>query len=379
MTSGEVADDERLMRRALRLAIRGQGRVEPNPMVGCVIVRDGRVLGEGHHARFGGPHAEVIALRNCSASPRGAAAFVTLEPCCYTGKTPPCVEALLAAGVRRVVAAMPDPNPRVRGRGFAALRRAGVEVRVGVLRTDAERLNAPFSKLTRRGRPWVIAKWAQSLDGKLATATGDSRWITSPPARRHAHQTRGRVDAIVVGIGTVLADDPLLTCRHGRLRRVATRVVLDSRLRMPPRARLVTTCRSAPTLVFCSPVASVRRRLRLEAAGCEVCPVGRDKDGLALAEALDELGRRKMSNVLVEGGPRVLSDFLQRGLVDEAHVYVAPLLIGDRAAPGPASGLHTRRVADALRFDEPRVRRLGPDWLFVQRVAGLRAGLPGGG
>lgn len=367
------------MRRALRLALRGQGRVEPNPMVGCVIVRDGRVVGEGYHARFGGPHAEVVALRNGSASPRGATAFVTLEPCCYTGKTPPCVEALLAAGVRRVVAAMPDPNPRVHGRGLAALRRAGVEVRVGVLRADAERLNAPFVKLMRLGRPWVIAKWAQSLDGRLATATGDSRWITSPPARRHAHQTRGRVDAIVVGIGTVLADDPLLTCRDARPRRVATRVVLDSRLRTPLGARLVATSRSAPTLVFCSPAAAARRRLRLEAAGCAVCPVRSGKGGLALGEVLDELGRRKMSNVLIEGGPRVLSSCFQRGLVDEAHVYVAPLLIGDRTAPGPVSGLLTRRVADALRFDEPRVRRLGPDWLFVQRIADLRAGSREGG
>lgn len=363
-SAGEL--DARFMRRALALARRGQGRVEPNPMVGCVLVRGGRVLGEGYHARFGGAHAEVEALRGCGGAARGATAYVTLEPCCYFGKTPPCVDALLSAGVARVVAAMKDPNPRVSGRGVAKLRARGVEVEVGLLGEEAEELNAPFRKLMRVGRPWVIAKWAQSLDGKLATVGGEARWITGVAARRHVHATRARVDAIVVGVGTILADDPSLTCRLARARRRARRVVLDGELRTPITARVVSG--GAPTVIFCGRRAAARRMRRLERCGCEVRRVSRVGGGLDLDEILDVLGGEQLSNVVVEGGGRVLGSFLDARLVDEVHVYVAPLLIGGGQAPGPWQGRGAERLAEAIRLRSPQVRRMGRDWLWTQRL-----------
>lgn len=370
------------MRRALRLAARGQGRVEPNPMVGCVIVRDGRVIAEGWHRRFGGPHAEVVALRRCTADPRGATVYVTLEPCCHQGQTPPCTRALLAAGVGRVVAAMRDPNPRVAGRGLKTLRRAGIEVQVGVLAEAARTLNAPFTKLMRRKRPWVILKWAQSLDGRIATFTGDSKWISDERMRAHAHRVRGRVDALLVGRRTVETDDPLLTCRVGRARRTATRIVLDAHLRTPPRAQLVRTARDVPTWVFCTPPAPAARARRLEAAGCVVhrVPLARgphpptvnpqtDAPGVDLGAVLDLLGQHRMTNVLVEGGAALLGRFFDEKLADEIHVYVAPRLIGGATAPGALGGVGARRVADSVVLPpETRMRRLGAGWLVQARL-----------
>lgn len=351
-------NDERHLRRALKLAARGQGKVEPNPMVGCVIARGGRIIGEGYHRRFGGPHAEVDALRRCSASPRGATVYVTLEPCCQHGKTPPCVDALLEAGVGRVVASLHDPNLPRKGGGFALLKRAGIRVDVGLLADEAAELNAPYFKLVRERRPWVILKWAQSLDGKIATRTGDSKWITDETCRAHAHRTRGRVDAILVGVGTVLQDDPLLTCRAGPLKRVATRIVLDSSLRTPMRSRLVRTARQTPTWLFCAREVSSRRVRSLEQAGCIVRHVRGTRHGLSLAAVLDTLGRQQMTNVLVEGGGALLGRFFDQGLADEFHVYVAPLLIGGRSAAGPLNAEGVRAVAGA--FHPPQTARLKP-------------------
>ncbi|RMF74303.1 MAG: bifunctional diaminohydroxyphosphoribosylaminopyrimidine deaminase/5-amino-6-(5-phosphoribosylamino)uracil reductase RibD, partial [Planctomycetota bacterium] len=266
------------MRIALRTARRGLGRVEPNPPVGCVLVRGGRELARGFHRYFGGPHAEVDALRRAG-NARGATAYVTLEPCCYHGKTPPCTQALIAAGIRRVVAAVRDPNPRVSGRGLALLRRAGLQVDVGVLADEAEALIAPFRKLTKTGRPWVIAKWAQSLDGRIATRTGDSRWISDVAARTHAHRTRARVDAIIIGARTAGIDDPLLTARLARPRRVAARVVLDPNLRTPTNGRLVRTAGNFPTWICCDASASKRRRAELLDAGCRIITLARRGDG----------------------------------------------------------------------------------------------------
>jgi len=361
------------MRRALRLAARGRGRVEPNPMVGCVLVRGGRVLSEGWHRRFGGPHAEVDALRRLAksgASARGATAYVTLEPCHYHGKTPPCVVALLAAGVKRVVAAMCDPNPRVLGGGFAVLRAAGVEVEEGVLREAAARLNAPFAKWITRGRPWVIAKWAQSLDGRIATRTRDSRWISDEAARAHAHAVRGRMDAIVVGVGTVLRDDPLLTCRDAPLRRVATRVVLDAQLRTPPRAKLVRTAREIPTMIFCAADAAAERAGLLERAGCEIVTVRVDRrGGVSLDAVLERLGAAQMTNVLIEGGGTVLGRVFDERIADEVHAYIAPRLIGGLEALSSLEGIGAARVADSLELAEARMRKLGSGWLLEGRFA----------
>lgn len=360
--------DERFMRRALALAARGRGYVEPNPMVGCVIVRGGRIIGEGWHRRFGGPHAEVDALRRCTASPRGATAYVTLEPCRHFGKTPPCTDALIAAGVARVVAAGRDPG-RESGGGATVLRRAGVRTEIGLLGDAAAALNAPFYKLARERRPWVTLKWAQSLDGKIATRTGDSKWISDEAARAHAHRTRGRVDAILIGIETARRDDPILTCRSGRPRRVATRVVLDTRLRLPPTSRLVRSARDVPTWIFCGPRPSVAVRRRLEALGCRVTPVPVARGGLALGAVLDALGRESCTNLLVEGGGRVLGSFLDEGLADEVQVYIAPRLIGGVAAPGALGGHGPARLGEAARFVAPSImRRLGDGWVVTGRL-----------
>ncbi len=357
------------MRRALKLAARGQGRVEPNPMVGCVIVMDGRIIGEGYHRRFGGPHAEVAALRNCSGSARGATVYVTLEPCCHTGKTPPCTDALIDAGVQRVVAAIEDPNTLVAGKGLARLRAAGMVVERGLLADDARRLNSPFLKLIGARRPWVILKWAQSIDGKIATRSGDSKWITDEAARAHVHKVRARADAIVVGVNTVLTDDPLLTCRVVRPRRIARRLVLDSRLRTPLKARLVRTARDMPTWLFCARGASTAKRKRLEAAGCRVVEIPQTRRGLSLPALLDVLGKHSLTNVIVEGGGKLLGRFHDQRLADEAHIYIAPRLIGGTNAVGALHAVGSARVAGSELGDPcARLRPLGNGWLLQTRL-----------
>lgn len=354
------------MRRALALAARGAGRVEPNPMVGAVLVRDGRVIGEGFHRRFGGAHAEVAALQSVGGSARGATCFVTLEPCCHFGKTPPCVDALLAAGVARVVAAIRDPNPRVAGGGFRRLRAAGVRVDVGLLADEAAELCAPFLKLQRAGRPWVILKWAQSLDGKIATRSGESRWISSPEARRAVHALRGRVDAIVVGHGTLRADDPLLTCRDAPQRRVAARVILDTRARTPIDATVVRTARRVPT-VIATAAADAPNARRLEKAGCELLSLPTRGGRLELPTLLDRLGQKQWTNVLFEGGSELLGGLVDAGLADEAWVFVAPRLIGGAAAPGPLGGVGPATMAALPAVRVVAERRVGPDRLVRLR------------
>ncbi len=359
------------MRRALVLAKRGLGRVEPNPMVGCVLVRRGRVIGEGYHRRFGGPHAERDALRRCQGSPRGATAYVTLEPCCHHGKTPPCTEALIEAGVSRVVAAVADPFEPVRGRGVDILRQAGMRVDVGLCEAEARALNAPFIKLRETGKPWVILKWAQSLDGKIATRTGESQWITGPAARREAHRLRARVDGILVGIGTVLADDPDLTCRHVKPKRTATRIVLDGRLRMPRRAKLVRTARQTPTLILTRPSTLKSKRAAadwLRSKGCEVIALGGRRGVIDLKEALGELGRREMTNLMVEGGGQILGAFFDAGLADEAMVFVAPKLIGGREGLGALAGVGIGSMTQALAGRDVTRRKVGDDLMIRFRL-----------
>lgn len=360
------------MKRALQLAARGRGRVEPNPMVGSVIVRQGQIIGEGYHQRFGGPHAEVVALKRCSGSARGATVFVTLEPCCHHGKTPPCTEALISAGVSRVIAALRDPNPRVAGRGLRKLQAAGIAVEAGLLGKQAAELNAPYIKLTTHRRPWVILKWAQSLDGKIATHTGDSRWISGTRSREHAHRVRGRMDAIIVGRNTVATDNPRLTCRVGRVRRVATRIVLDAGLRTSATANLVRTAREAPTWFFCADDVARSRIRTFESAGCQVHRVPRDGRRLSLAAVLDVLGEHAITNVLVEGGGRVLGDFVDQQLGDEFHVYVAPLLISGTGSKDALVGRGAETVREAFRLPDHRtVRQLGEDWFIHARREAL--------
>lgn len=358
--------DEAFMRRGLALAARGRGRVEPNPMVGCVIVRGGRVVGEGYHRRFGGPHAEVHALRAAGPAARGATCYVTLEPCCHHGKTPPCTEALIAAGVGRVIVAMRDPFPLVRGKGFRQLRACGIDVAVGLLEADAVRLNGPYLKLQRCGRPWVILKWAQSLDGKIATRTGDSKWISGERSRAYAQRMRGRVDAVVVGIGTVMKDNPLLTCRYGRPGRIAARVVVDPHLQVPMSARLVGTAHRYPTIIAGDrKLLSGKKAAGLRKAGLELVGLGRDRSGgLDMGALLDELGRRRMTNVMVEGGGRTLGAFYDAGLADEAVVFVTPVLMGGREAVSALGGLGPTKMRELRRPVDIKVSRSGSDYVY---------------
>jgi len=357
-----ATQDIRFMTRALALAAKGLGWVEPNPMVGCVIVKNNRIIAEGFHQKFGGPHAEVDALRKAGARAKGATAYVTLEPCCHFGKTPPCTEAILAAGISRVVCAMVDPFPRVAGGGLKALRKRGVQVDVGVLEEEAAYLNRAFIKYVSRQQPWVIAKWAQSLDGAIATASGESQWISSEASRSMVHRLRARMDAILVGINTAIADDPRLTARvdgspSGVIQRVATRVVLDTHCRLPTTSQLARTAKENPVVIYCAASqsrAEIARRKALQNRGIDVVPVGRDRHSgsLSISAVLRELHARSVTNVLVEGGPVVLASWLAAKQIDEAQIFVAPIIIPGQHGRRPFAGPDLKKLslAPALRI-----------------------------
>lgn len=355
------------MARAITLAAQGNGAVEPNPPVGCLIVRGAETIGEGWHRRFGGAHAEIEALRVAGSRARGGTLYVTLEPCCHHGKTPPCTDAIVESGVVRVVAAMRDVFPAVRGRGLEILRQAGIEVVCGVLEDQAARLLAPYAKRVTAGVPWVIAKWAMTLDGKIASRTADARWISSPPARELVHRWRGQVDAIVVGRGTVLADDPQLTARPPGSR-VPLRVALDSHAALPLTSQLVKTARQTPLMVVAGPHAPAAKCAALEKAGAEVLHCQSEEYAGRWGELLAELGRRQHTNVLVEGGSQTLGTLLEQRLLDEARVFVAPRLLGGRAAVTPVAGLGAEKVADALALVDPVWQPCGDDLLLIGRV-----------
>ncbi len=340
--------DEFWMRRALAEAARGQGAVEPNPMVGAVVVRDGTLVGVGHHEKFGGPHAERHALERAGEAARGATLYVTLEPCCHHGKTPPCTDAVVDAGISRVVAAMRDPFPRVAGGGFQVLRQAGIQVDIGICKAEARALNAPYLRRLEQARPWVIAKWAMTLDGKIAARTGQSAWISSDRSRALVHELRGRVDAIVVGIGTALADDPLLTARPAGLR-TATRVVFDKNGRLPVKTRLVQTNDEAPVLVVAGPEAPEDRVDVLRLVGCEVLQL----PGRSPLPFLQEMAKRNMTNILVEGGGTLLGSFFDHRVVDEVDVFIAPIIEGGRHEFTPVRGQGVNSIAEGLRLKDP--------------------------
>ncbi|MDX1946175.1 MAG: bifunctional diaminohydroxyphosphoribosylaminopyrimidine deaminase/5-amino-6-(5-phosphoribosylamino)uracil reductase RibD [Pirellulaceae bacterium] len=364
-------EDLRFMRRAIELARRGQGYVEPNPMVGCVIVRDGQMVGEGWHQRFGGPHAEIEALLAAGTQAAGGTMYVTLEPCCHYGKTPPCTEAIVPAGIKRVVVAMRDPFPQVAGGGLKQLADARIDVELGLGEEEARHLNAPYLKLLATGRPWVIAKWAMTLDGKIATRGGYSQWISSEASRAVVHQLRGRVDAIAVGRRTAQLDDPQLTSRpaEGVPARVATRIVCDSLARLASFNQVVKTSRQIPTLIAAGPDADEKDLRRLTAAGCEVLPFAAPTHYERLIELLDELGRRRMTNVLVEGGGQLLGTLLDARQIDEVHIFIAPKLFGGEKAPGPLAGAGIEQVADAIALANLHLQTLGGDLYLSGRLA----------
>lgn len=352
------------MRRALELAALGRGGAEPNPLVGCVIAHGAELIGEGYHRRFGGSHAEVEALQVAGERARGATAYVTLEPCCHFGKTPPCTQALIAAGIVRVVAAMRDPFPKVAGGGIDELRAAGVDVEVGLLEAEARKLNAPYLKLLATGRPWIIAKWAMTLDGRIATHAGDSRWISGKASRDIVHGLRGDVDAIMVGAGTAKADDPQLTARlSGNVipARIAVRIVVDDRASLDLESKLATTAREIPVLIAAAANASPIYVTQLRDLGCEVLLLEGATRRDRLLALLDELGRRRMTNILVEGGASLLGELFDAGQVDEAAVFIAPKLIGGAEAPGPIGGTGFAEMAQALELDGPTRIFVGDD------------------
>jgi diaminohydroxyphosphoribosylaminopyrimidine deaminase / 5-amino-6-(5-phosphoribosylamino)uracil reductase len=345
------------LKRALELAAQGRYHTAPNPMVGAVLLRDDVEIGAGWHRKVGGPHAEMEALRGV-ADARGATLCVTLEPCAHHGRTPPCVDAVIAAGVRRVVACHSDPDARVAGLGFTWLGFAGVDVSWGHLVEEAARLNWKYLTAKLLRRPAVSLKWAMSLDGKIATRSGDSRWISAQPARRWSLELREVHDAILVGSGTVLADDPMLTRRLGKAEGPILRVVLDRRLRLPATARLFD--QPGPVLVYTDAVADAGLVAALRARGAEVVLLPEPTPAAVLAD----LASRGVKSVLVEGGGEVLGAFVAAGLFDRVEVVCAPLLVRGQDAPGPLGGAGTDKLADALRLDTLEVRRRGPDVLL---------------
>ena len=361
-------DDRQYMARALQLAALGLYSTDPNPRVGCVLVREGRIIGEGWHEVAGGPHAEVIALQQAGEQARGATAYVTLEPCCHHGKTPPCSEALIAAGLGRVIAAMEDPNPQVAGKGLAQLQQAGIAVACGLLADEAAALNAGFVSRMARGKPFVRCKLASSLDGRTAMASGESQWITGPAARADVHRLRARSSAIMSGIGTVLADDPSLTVRledDQLAPRQPLRVVLDPHLSTPPTARflsqpghsLIATASEEPAL-----------QAALEAAGAEVIQLPHGPDAIDLNALMGVLAERQVNEILLETGAVLSGALLHAGVIDELVIYMAPKLMGD----GGRGLFHTPgldKLADAVPLTITDMRAVGDDWRITATIA----------
>lgn len=354
------------MRRALELAHGVKGRTSPNPAVGAVIVRDGEVVGEGATQPYGQPHAEPMALARAADRARGATLYVTLEPCSHVGRTPPCVDAIIAAGVAEVHLSTLDPNPRVAGAGARRLREQGITVQVGEGAQEARTLNEDFARWITTGRPFVIAKYGASLDGRIATRTGDSRWITGRRSRAEVHHLRDRVDAILVGVQTVLADDPELTTRLETIQREVQhpwRIVLDSTCRTPPTARMLSATLPGKTTIFTTEVADLTRRAALEQAGAEVHSLPAAHGRVSLAALLDELGRRRVTSLVVEGGATVHGAMFDQGLVDYVMAFIAPIIIGGVTAPSAVGGQGADILANAHRLIDPGVRRLGADTL----------------
>lgn len=364
---------EAFMRLALEEARRALGRTSPNPTVGAVLVKGGRVIARGHHRKAGQPHAEVVAIRRAGAAARGADLYTTLEPCDHYGRTPPCTLAILEAGVRQVICASFDPNPLVNGKGIARLRRAGIPVRTGVLRAEADRLNQPFFKYVRTGLPWVTLKSAITLDGKIATATGDSRWISGERARAWAHRLRDQVDAIVVGANTVLLDNPRLTTRLPRGGgHNPVRVVVDSRLRLSAQRAVFAKTSRAPTIVATLQNPSGLRARRLRRRGVEVLRVRERGGRIDLEDLLHQLGGRGMLHLLVEGGAQLHAGFLRQGLADELVLFIAPSLIGGDG-PSWVGSLGVRRIKQAIKVRDLAVESVGEDLLVRARVVRGRA------
>jgi len=361
--------DKFYMKKALRLAARGAGRTSPNPMVGAVLVRDGAIIGQGYHELLGGPHAEVNAIADAGGAARGATLYVTLEPCNHQGLTPPCTKAVLDAGISRVVCGMRDPNPDVAGGGAVYLAGKGIEVGIGQLECECRGLNQPFIKYATTGLPYVSLKAAATLDGFIASSTGDSKWITNERSRRFAHVLRSMADAVLIGIGTALADDPLLTVRltGAKTYRQPVRIILDTELKLSPESKLVQSVGEGAVWVVCGNNAPEQKERALSGAGAAILRIPAGRSRIQIRELLKELGKRRISSILVEGGGRVLGSFMESGFADECHFFYAPKILGDSGGTNMLSGAARVKIADAVPVYGLKTRRFGEDLLVSGR------------
>ncbi len=357
-------EDLRFMRRAMELALRGEGAVNPNPLVGAVIVRNGRIIGAGWHERWGGLHAERNALARCSEPTSGATMYVTLEPCCHHGKTPPCTDALIAAGIKRVVVGLTDPNPLVAGKGIAQLRKAGIEVESGILEEELRYQNRVFLKYITTRRPWVVLKSAMTLDGKIATRTGDSRWVTGEEARHRVHEMRSSLMAVLVGIGTAQADDPMLNCRLEGEHRQPIRIVADSEARLSLSSQLVRTALEQRTIVAHTARAGQSRLDALHKAGVETWCCAECEGHLSMEDLMQKIGATGIDSLLVEGGGELSYSLLRGGHVDEAAFFVAPKFVGGSRTKTPIGGEGFERMAEAVELEGLEVEHFGADVLI---------------
>jgi diaminohydroxyphosphoribosylaminopyrimidine deaminase/5-amino-6-(5-phosphoribosylamino)uracil reductase len=363
--------DRAYLARAIELAANGAGRTHPNPIVGAVIATEDEVLGEGWHGELGGPHAEIYAIRNCGGADLSAATlYVSLEPCCHHGLTPPCTDAIVAAGIRRVVVASDDPSIKAAGRGLGILRDEGVEVVTadGPMAQRARLLNQAFRKHARTGRPWVLFKSAMTLDGKVATRAGDSQWISGEQSRELAHHWRASVDAVAIGIGTALADDPQLTARVDGVHHQPRRIVFDSLARLPVSSRLVQATANVPLIVVASRAAPRIETDALVAAGAELIVVSGENEPARVRSALDQLGSMGIASILLEGGPHLAGAFLDAGEIDEVRLFLAPMLLGGANARDPLEGEGVARISDAIRALTLDCARIGDDLLISARL-----------
>lgn len=358
--------DSEYMRAALELAKQGCGKVDPNPLVGAILVKDGKVIGKGFHQKYGGLHAERNALADCTESPVGATLYVTLEPCCHWGKTPPCTDAILAAGIRRVVIGSSDPNPLVNGKGVRILREHGVEVTEGIFQKECDQLNEPFLYYIQTKLPFVILKYAMSMDGKIAAVSGKSQWITGEIARQRVQQDRNRYMALMTGVGTVLADNPRLTCRIPDSRN-PVRIVCDTHLRTPVSSYIVATAAKVPT-VLATCCTDAEKQIPYRKAGCEILMLPEKNKHTDLKALVTELGAKGIGSILLEGGAALNWSALQSGIVNKVQAYIAPKILGGAEAKTPVGGLGADSPDHAFHLTEPTVTRLGSDLLLESRV-----------
>lgn len=359
-------NDDDYMRLALQLAERGCGWTAPNPMVGAVIVKEGQIIGQGWHEKYGAPHAERNALASCTVNPGGATMYVTLEPCCHYGKQPPCVDAILQSGISRVVVGSADPNPLVAGKGVAILRTHGIEVTENMLQEECDRLNKVFFHYITTKHPFVVMKYAMTMDGKIAAYTGDSKWITSETARAHVQQQRHRYSGIMVGVGTVLTDDPSLAC-HMEGGRNPVRIICDTHLRTPPQAQVVMTAREIPTILATCCADKNRHAVYLR-AGCQVLCLNCKAGHVDLLQLMEQLGQAQIDSILLEGGGTLNWAALKSGIVQQVQAYIAPKLFGGKAAKTPVEGIGVPTPNDAFRLKNSRLFKLGEDFLIESEV-----------